>query len=142
MRMRMGAGWQYAMTDLSLILFLIAARGLAQPAAPAQAAPSQPLVAEPVAVWRQAPNAPTLADWLAAQPHDPRQRLTIAAHYAGSDPGESAQAASQLLAQAGHRTGPVRLLVEPGSSDEVIATLTWDAQSFATEASIPEGASK
>lgn len=137
MRMRMGAGWQYAMTDLSLILFLIAARGLAQPIAPAQAAVAQPLVAEPVAVWRQSPDGLRLADWLASQPQDQRQRLTIAAHYAGADPSRSADAAAKLLGEAGGRTGPVRLLVEPGAADEVIATLTWDAAASAPTEGAP-----
>lgn len=131
MQLRAGSGWQYALTDLSLILFLIAAGNLARVPAKAVAAPNaaegQPALAEPVAVWRQSADAPTLAAWLAVQPADARQRLTISAHYAGSDARQPAEAAARLLAEAGPRSGPVRLLVEPGAANDMTATLTWDA---------------
>ena len=68
MQVRTGVGWQYALADLSLILFMVVAAALArQQAAPPKPAPpppapaAAPVLAEPVAVWRAGPGAPRLA---------------------------------------------------------------------------------
>ena len=124
MKARAGTGWQYLMTDLSMILFMITAaavgetppdppRSAVQPPAPV----APPALGEPIAVWSGGAGAPPLPQWLAAQPRDPRQRLTIVA------PLDAAQAALQLAAAARR---PARVLLEPGSGGAPFATLTYD----------------
>ncbi|MCW1404143.1 hypothetical protein OKA06_18200 [Novosphingobium sp. MW5] len=129
---RAGSGWQYAFTDMALILFMVSAAALAKaPKADASALArpivSAPELADPVGLWRPAPDAPSLGAWLAAQPRDPRQRLTIVAHYAGSDAAPASARAAALLRETAGAAGPVRLVVEPGEADEIAATITWDA---------------
>jgi len=133
MQMRTGVGWQYAIADLALVLFLIAASGLSQPKPVATQVPKPqvqlqpPLVADPVAVWRPGADMPTLGEWLASQPHDNRQRLTIIARYVGNDPRAASGRAAGLLTSAGPSVGPVRIVIEPAASDDLSAALTWDA---------------
>lgn len=124
MKARAGTGWQYLMTDLSMILFMItaAAVGEAAPEPPPRAARppapiAPPALGEPIAVWSGGTGAPPLPQWLAAQPRDPRQRLTIVAPL-----GASAEALQ--LAAAARR--PARVLLEPGTSGAPFATLTYD----------------
>lgn len=130
MQMRTGVGWQYALTDLSLILFLVTASGLAHGMAAPPKPPRadvMPLVADPVAVWRPGAGAPSLGQWLASQPRDPRQRLTVIAHYAGHDGAAASSQASALLNSAGKIAGQVRIVIEPGAASDLSAALTWDA---------------
>ena len=70
---------------------------------------------------------PTLGEWLTSQPRDSRQRLTIIARYAGTDPGAASDKAAGLLNSAGPSAGPVRIVIEPAASDDLSAALTWDA---------------
>ncbi|PLK27654.1 hypothetical protein [Novosphingobium sp. TH158] len=132
-QMRAGVGWQYAFTDMALILFMVSAAALAKaPAAGTSAPPparpaAPPELADPVGLWRPAPGMPGLAEWLARQPRDARQRLTIVARYAGSDAAPASARAAALLREAGTAAGPVRLVVEPGEADDLAAALTWDA---------------
>ena len=141
MEMRTGVGWQYALTDLSLILFMVAAASISKmhagPATPPPLPPrpvtvQQPFVADPVAVWRPGEGMPTLAEWLASQARDPRQRLTIVAHYTGASAAAASTRAAELLSGAGRAAGQVRLLVEPGPEEDLSAALTWDAGESAT----------
>jgi hypothetical protein len=128
---RAGSGWQYAFTDMALILFMVSAAALAKaPSAKKPAPPSilaAPALADPVSLWRSAPGAPPLSEWLSAQGRDPRQRLTILAHYAGADAAPASARAAALLRETGGAAGPVRLVVEPGDTDELAAAITWDA---------------
>lgn len=120
MQVRAGVGWQYALADLALILFLVCAAALGQSKAAAPAAPP-PQLAEPAAVWRA--GAVPLRAWLDSQPRDPRQTLTIRASYTGLDPATAFTRASALA----HEGGAARIVVEPGASDDLAATLDWDA---------------
>ena len=117
---RAGSGWQTVLADLSLILFMIMASAVNEAPAAAPAPPPQPAVlpalGDPVALWRQAPGAPSLRDWLASAAPDPRLRLTIIAA------PEQAGAALALAAAAGR---PARVLIEPGASG-LVAALTYD----------------
>jgi hypothetical protein len=136
MQMRPGVGWQYALTDLSLILFMISAAALSHsgakagghgvkvPPKPILSAP--PIVADPVAVWRPGPGAPGLGAWLASTGRDARQRLTIVARYSGANAALASAQAARLLAEAGPSAGKVRIVVEPDSADDLSAALTWD----------------
>lgn len=114
---RAGSGWQTVLADLSLILFMVTASAVSEApvVTPAEQAEVLPTLGEPVALWRQGPDAPALKDWLSASP-DLRLRLTIMA-----SPAE-AQTALALADEAGR---PARILIEPGGSG-VIAALTYD----------------
>ena len=115
---RAGSGWQTVLADLSLILFMTTAAAVSEaPAAPPQAKIRLPALGEPVAVWRAAPDGPSLPEWLATQSNDPRQRLTlVAAPVDGS--------AAMALAATADR--PVRVLIEPGLAAPPYAALTYD----------------
>lgn len=136
MSARPGPGWQTSLADLSLILFMITAAAVSQQGtkakrtarAEAAEAPARPAPqTEPLSVYIAAPDAPPLAQWLAQQPADPRQQLTITARYAGA-PGAQERAlveAERLLAQAGAQGRSARLVVEPGGGP-VRAALAYD----------------
>ena len=144
---RAGVGWQYALADLSLILFMVCAAALARqkpPIPPAHAAAvrpaatapvaivaAAPAMAEPVALWRAAPGGPTLGQWLAAQALDPRLRLTIVARYADGRARDAFIRADAVREGAGTvipaaRVPATRILVEPGPDNDISATLSWD----------------
>jgi hypothetical protein len=121
---RAGSGWQYVLADLSMILFMTTAAALSQEDAPTVTATARvPTRSEPVAVWRQAPGAPPLAQWLADQGRDQRRQLTIVSHYAEGQQAAALEAARGLLGQG---TGSVRLIVEPGEGG-LAASLAYDA---------------
>lgn len=129
---RVGVGWQYALADLSLILFMVCAAALSRqippPPLPATAPPFQPVaLAEPVAVWRAAPGGPSLEAWLAGQSLDPRQRLTIVARYSGGRAQEAFVRAQREVRGLPPTAAATRIVVEPATIDDLSATLAWDA---------------
>jgi len=131
MQVRAGVGWQYALADLSLILFMVTAAALARKDHPAAAPPppsraEAPALADPVAIWRAGPGAPTLEEWLAGQALDPRQRLTIVARYSGGRAQAAFVRAQSALAAVGKLPASTRMVVEPARVDDLSATLTWD----------------
>ena len=133
MMARAGSGWQTLLADLSIILFMVTAATLSQskegPVAKGGGAPEPPKASarsEPLAVYRAAPGAPPLGQWLAAQSPDPRQQLSIVAHYAPGRQQAALGEAATLLAQAGAAGTAARLVVEPGEGGTV-ATLAYDA---------------
>ena len=126
---RAGSGWQTLLADLSIILFMVTAAALSQSKdGSGMELPKASARSEPLAVYRSAAGAPPLGQWLAAQSPDPRQQLSIVAHY---PPGKQQMAlteAAALLAQAGASGMTARLVVEPGEGGTV-ATLAYDAAS-------------
>ncbi len=134
MKARAGSGWQYVMTDLSMILFMITAAAVneapARPAMPVKAPTAPPALGEPIAVWRSGPGAPDLRQWLAAQAADPRQRLTVI----GS--AREPAAALQLAANAGR---PARVVLEADGEGVPFATLTYDQSADMARPLQPEG---
>lgn len=131
---RAGISWQLILADLSLILFMITAGALshetrrqARSATPrAMPVADAPMPGAPLALYRPASGAPSLAGWLAAQPADPRQQLTIVAQYPpGGQAAAFARARSQMaaLGPAGARA---RIVVEPGGVP-LAASLAYDA---------------
>lgn len=117
---RLGSGWQTVLADLSLILFMVMAAAVSAPApVPVpQPLPSHvPALGDPVAVWRAGPAGPSLPEWLASQPADPRQRLTLVAA-----PADGAA----VLAEAARLPKPPRVLIEPGLAGPPFAALTYD----------------
>ena len=119
MNARAGSGWQTALADLSLILFMVTAGAVStRPSPPAQAGQTLlPALSEPVAVWRDEPGAPPLAQWLASAGRDPNLRLTLLASSTRVD------AALALAAGAGR---PVRIVIEGQGEAPVAALLTYD----------------
>jgi len=109
-------GWQTLLADLSLVLFMITAGALGRARMdrsvqkPALAPPSP----APLAIYRDTPGAPPLDRWLAAQPGDARQRLTIVARYPpGSEERVPDRVAASLSASTRAGAHP-RILIEPG----------------------------
>lgn len=125
---RAGTGWQYVLTDLSLILFMVTAAALSQTEdAPAKAAtpPPPPPVAEarplspqgePLALYRAEPGAPPLREWLRDQSVDSRQQLTIVAQYKAGGQVQALQKAESLAREAGDAGMRARIVIEPGQS--------------------------
>ena len=125
---RMGSGWQTLMADLSIILFMITAAALSQQGPDAIARPGQTPSqrSEPVAVYRAAPGAPPLGEWLASQPRDPRQMLTIVSTYAAGGEGPALNLATKLAREAVAVGLTARVIIEPGAG-EATATLGYDS---------------
>ena len=148
MIVRAGTGWQTLMADLSIILFMVTAAALAQagpgmaqngkaPDGKAELAPSQR--GEPIAVYRSGAGAPSLAQWLEAQPRDERQMLTVVSTYR---PGAHAGALARATAfaeQAFARGVQTRIVIEPGPGDAT-ATLAYDLDIQPAPSPSPQGA--
>lgn len=121
-----GTGWQMIIADLSMILFMLTASAVTRQDHTAKAAPAARAAAaargEPVAVWIAGEGAPPLGQWLAQQPRDTRQQVTITATYA---PGAMQEALAQAQALA-KQAGEARVLVEPGTPG-VRVVLGYDA---------------
>ena len=80
---------------------------------------------EPLAVWQPGEGAPPLDRWLADQPPDARQQLTILAHYPPAGQAQVLATAQHLALQAEKAGFSARLVIEPGTADMVV-TLAYD----------------
>ena len=125
-----GTGWQMIIADLSMILFMLTASAVTRQGPKANAASASPQApqapiqpgarSEPVAVWIAGEGAPPLREWLAQQPRDSRQQVTITASYA---PGALDEA---LTDPAG-----LAFADDAGMDDgEFVATKTRDGRVF------------
>ncbi|HEU4651046.1 MAG TPA: hypothetical protein VFS49_06500 [Croceibacterium sp.] len=121
------------MADLALILFMVTAAGIhaqhqQQEQRPRPAAAVSPLSAqgEPLAVYRAQAGAPPLARWLAEQAPDRRQFLTIVARYRAGNVATAAREAVALAREAGAAGVAARIVLEPGETDDLLATLAFD----------------
>lgn len=127
--------WQTILADLALILFLMTAAALATapdtpvlPAAPPSPPPAPSARGEPVGVWREAPDMPGLAEWLAQQARDPRLRVSILVrHLAGHEQAAFVRA-QELMRKAGARGASARIVIEPGREDAASVVLAYDAE--------------
>lgn len=130
---RAGTGWQTLFADLSIILFMVTAAALSRTGGEGAAAgtagkgvPADPSPrSDPVAVYRTMPGAPPLGAWLAAQPADPRQMLTIVSSYRPGGEQAAIASAAQLARSASDRGMASRIVVEPGAGDST-AMLAFD----------------
>jgi hypothetical protein len=133
MSVRVGTGWQTIIADLSMILFMLTASAVtrqshaARAANPPASAPMRPAVepaprSEPIAVWIAGEGAPPIKQWLAQQPRDSRQQVTVTATYA---PGAMDEALAQAQALA-RQAGEARVVVEPGPPG-LRVVLSYDA---------------
>lgn len=121
-------GWQTTIADLALILFMVTAAAMAE--RPEQDAKSiaLPVEAEPSALYRAAADAPRLDAWLAQQPADARQNLTILARHAPGDAALAARAALDLAGQAREAGRAARIVIEPSETTDISAVLSYDGR--------------
>lgn len=134
--------WQVVLADLAFILFLVtvaalsAASGGQTPAAqtpemlaPQMRAPeAQPPEAQAPAqaLYRAGPGLPTLAQWLAQQPLDPRASLTIVAQYAPGEEGRAWSDARNMAATAAAMEVRARVIIREGKDSAIHASLAYD----------------
>lgn len=142
MNARASTSWQTILADLAMILFMVTASALSDPAAispppkpappptPPQLAPS--VRAEPVGVWREAPGGPALAEWVAQQGADPRLRATVLVRDAG-EPARALAHAGRLVEALGIRKAGARVVIEPanGANGGATVTLGYDTEAVA-----------
>jgi hypothetical protein len=137
---RSGHSWQLILADLALILFLLALSAL--PAAEAETGkklveararsedvrrPAAFEVAAAQALFRPVAGGPTLAEWLASQPRDPRATLTVFVRYRPDDGGEAWRSARALMREAEASGVAVRTVITAGDAADIYASLAYDA---------------
>lgn len=137
---RPGPGWQLILADLALILFLLTLSAL--PAAEAEsgrkmadsaasdkdargAAVAE--IAAAQALFRRVRGGPTLAEWLATQPRDPRATLTVFVRHRPGGEAAAWATAQALSAEAEASDVIVRTIITTGLQDDVYASLAYDA---------------
>jgi hypothetical protein len=82
-------------------------------------------------LFRPVPDGPSLAQWLASQPRDPRTTLTVFARHRVGEEAAAWQAARALAAEARGRDVAVRVIIGAGEAPDLYASLAYDA--------VPEG---
>lgn len=122
---RTAHGWQLILADLALILFLVTLSALASEDANAPGNAETP-IAPAQALYRPGPQAPSLRDWLAERPRDPRATLTIFAQHS-EETRERVWEEAQLLAGEAEASGfAVRVVLTRGSRSDLHASLAYD----------------
>ncbi|MBF9151980.1 hypothetical protein [Novosphingobium jiangmenense] len=137
MIVRAGTGWQYALADLSLILFLATASALSQTGGKTKVAPPPPPIAaatesEPVAVWSTGSEAPPLRTWLGQFGQDPRLEVRVIVRYVGDTRLAALAQAVQLAESGGPRARHARILVEPGDRAGASVALVYSSETAAS----------
>ena len=129
---RPAPGWQLLLADLSLILFLVALASVdeanGRPGAPSPDVAAHPAIAAAQALYRPGEGSPTMTQWLAAQPHDPRATLTIFARHSGRDEAVIWSRARELAGAADRAGYAVRVVVTEGRESDLYASLAYDTQ--------------
>lgn len=129
-------GWQTTLADLALILFMVTAAAMADRPDRAEHAPPAavniPQSGEPLAIYRPAPDAPPLRDWLAGQARDERQHLTIISRYPRGMADDAAAGALALATDATAAGHSPRIVVEPGQAADLVAVLDFDGRQSGT----------
>lgn len=123
-------GWLTTLADLSIILFMITAADLSNAQVDRERnlkAVTSVMTAEPVAIYRPEPGVMPFGDWLANQPADNRQRVTILVRHTGADEQRLIAAGMKLTAPAQEAGRSPRLIVEKADRADVVAMLTYDA---------------
>lgn len=137
---RSGHGWQLILADLALILFLLALSAL--PAAEAETGkklveararnedvrrPAGFEVAAAQALFRPVAGGPSLGEWLASQPRDPRATLTVFVRHRPGGEGKAWRAARSLAREAEVAGVAVRVVIAAGDAADLYASLGYDA---------------
>ena len=123
------SSWQVLLADLSLILFLSTAAALA--AEQEEQVETMPLLGQetPVAQHRLREGGPTLGEWLAEQPDDPRLRLTLVVPFEPWYKGHALDKAERLAREARMHDKFARVIVEPGDGrTDVLAVLAYEGE--------------
>ena len=115
-----GPAWAIMLADLALILFIVTATYAGDAAMPET--PADPI---PQAIYRPAPGAPPLADWIAQQPAGEGAALQITLGYDPADPRPALDEAARLAAEASGAGAAPRIVLVPGSSEQA-AVLSFD----------------
>ena len=110
-------------TDLSLILFLVCASALQDEPVVTSRPHETPVM---LSVWSSAPGGITLAQWLAQQPPDDSQRLSIEVSYRPGGVVAAFASADALRHSAGPAGADARVLIAEGPADTVLAQLVQD----------------
>lgn len=122
--MRGLSGWQTALADLALILFVVVAVAHREDAGEAEEA-SDVALGQPMAVFRAGGDA-DLAQWIAAQDLSHGQIATVIVGHAPGGAAPAIAEAAGLVARI-ERTGEeARLLVEPASVPETLVVIAHD----------------
>lgn len=125
-----GNGWLTTLADLSIILFMVTAADLSNAKVETgtpESASAMVATSEPVAVFRPDAGAMPLSEWLAEQPDDPRQHLTIVVRY-GPGGMKDAMAKGLSLAREAEGAGrSARIISEAGDRDDINVFLAYDA---------------
>ena len=82
---------------------------------------------EPVAIYRSGAGAVPLTTWLAQQPDDPRQHLTIMARYPASGMNGAVATGLQLAREAESAGRPARVIFEEADREDISVLLAYDA---------------
>lgn len=124
------SGWLTTLADLSIILFMITAADLSN----AQVQKDRPremveavTTAEAVAIYRPEAGVIPFGEWLAMQPADDRQRVTVLVRYTGTDEQQLIRAGLNLAEPAEQAGKSPRMIVERANRADVVAMLTYDA---------------
>ena len=121
-------GWQLILADLALILFLVTLTALVSSSSEEEMALSEaPFVAPAQALYRPTAQGPTLSEWLAEQPRDPRTTLTIIAKHSAQDRDLMWQNAQVLAASVAGSEVPVRVVITAAQDSDLYASLAYDA---------------
>ena len=136
---RTGHGWQLIFADLALILFLLTLSAL--PAAEAESRqkladsdarsedarrPAATEIAAAQALFRPVNGGPSLREWLASQPHDPRATLTLFVRHRPSEAQAGWAAAAALASEAQASGVAVRTIIAAGDEADLYASLAYD----------------
>ncbi len=133
-----GTEWQLVLADLALILFLVTVSALAtmdqagsDPEAEYSLARSSDgedsfSVAPSQEVFRPNPLGPSLGEWLARRQRDPRITLTVFAQYTLNERSEVWKAAQALADDASVSGYAVRVVITPGETSDLHASLAYD----------------
>ena len=117
--------WRTVMVDLALILVIVTAAAMNRQVANRTEA-LLPIRAEPLASFRPSSGAPPLREWLAEQPRDDRERLTIVGRYSAGHIASASRGAIQLALEAEAAGRPSRVVLEPAARSDLVAVLAFD----------------
>ena len=133
MTLRGPAGWQTAMADLTLILFLVVAAAYREDAperadpADSEAQAADISLGQPMAVFRPGGDA-DLARWLAAQHMGPGEVATVIVRHRPGAATPAVEEAASLVARIERAGEAARLMVEPSAFPETLVVIAHDAR--------------
>lgn len=125
MIVRARGSWPIVIADLALILFLVAAAAMNRHGEREQSA-LLPVRAEPLATFRPNARAPSLQEWLAGQPRDDRERLTIVGRYPAGQIAAASKDAIELAFEAEAAGRHARVVLEPAARPDLVAVLAFE----------------